>query len=507
MLERLKSVLPAYAQAYSVRWSLASNTNPNGKREGKYKTFRQPPPDAVFFEHFEGVNGLNMQPLLDHEDFPGSVCQWGAIDVDAYGQDGLAEKLEKRLRSWGFTPYCEPSKSGGAHIYFVLKSPVKAKSLRDNMVKIATWLGLPRKSTEYRPAQNEVDFAAGDLGHFMILPGYGRPLADVVEALEECAMEAKTFNKLIDEGEMADGPPCLFPLLLEGRQNNWTNRNKFVYQLSVFFKYKYPADFKERVKAFLEKEMTNDPLPEKEVDGILGNVEKNSKTHFMCTDAHFERVCNKTLCQSRKFGVAAREDVHSMFAIDAITQLETDPPTWFLTLTVKGGESKRMKLTTQQLFNVRDFKKRCMEELRSIPTPPKQEQWEEFLTQQLKSAHVIPVPFEMTEAARVLDVIYRFVLSSPKSTEQEHILRGRVLTIPKETGITAFFRMTDLANYMERAKVRGISSADLFTVLNELQGMKKASQKVLSIPPIELDVWSVEIDSKYMKLQTEIDLA
>jgi hypothetical protein len=508
MLERFKNVMPTYAQAYSVRWRVAQSSSEKGKKEAKYKAVRQTPTDAVLLGHFSGKEAVSMLPLVEHADpsLSGKLCQWGAIDVDAYGDPTAAETIARKLAAWGFRCYAEASKSGGAHIYIILNQPVMAGVFRKYLKKITHWLGLPASTTELRPAQNEVDLSAGDLGHFMVLPGFNRPIEDVVPALEAAVMSVQEFDALLDEGELVDGPPCLFPQVLAGRTGEWSNRNKFTYQLAVFFKNKYPANFQEKVREYLDKEMGADPLPADEIANVLKGVETNAKFKYMCKGDPFEGVCDKALCQTRKFGIAMRDGASTVISSEGITQLETDPPTWFITMNLQAGGQKRVKLTTQQLYRVGDFKKRCLEELRYIPSLPKQDAWEAYLTELLKKVHVVPVPFEMTEAARMLEAIYQFVLSSPKSTAPEGLLRGRILAQPWEGGLTAMFRTVDFANYLERRRVRGISAADLYTVLTELQGHGKARTQRISIPPAELDVWVVDVESQYLQIKTEIDL-
>lgn len=506
MLDRLKTVLPAYGQAYSVRWRLASTSNERGKREADYRAFRKPPADADFLNHFAGKAAINMQPILDHPDFSGKVCQWAAIDVDTYGAEGLADRLKKQLDAIGLRSFVEPSKSGGAHVYFVFSQPLMAAGVRNDLRKVCRWLGLPDSTTELRPAQNEVDFSAGDLGNMMVLPGFGQPVEEVVEALEAAVMSPQEFANVTSEGELADGPPCLYPLVLQGRVNGWTNRNKFAYQLAVFFKHKYPGEFRERVHAYIEEAMGDEALDAKEINQVLDSVEKNKKYHYICTGSPFADVCNKQLCQVRKFGIGMKGSVSTVVSEEGITKLDTDPPTWFMTIKPAEGEAKRVKLTTQQLFKVTDFKKRCLEETLHIPTMPKQEDWEKYLSQVLKKAHVIPVPFEMTEAARVLDATYRFCLSSPKTSDKEGLLRGRVLAIPTDTGIIAKFRLVDFANFIDRSRIKGLSAAELYSVMSELERLGKAHMHKMEIPPHELDVWSLEIESQYMRIQTEMDL-
>jgi hypothetical protein len=502
MLEQVKRILPHLSTAYSVRWKVSTVANAAGKIEAKYNCQRRPLPDSLLKKHFLGESAVSVQPLLDD----GTSCKWGAIDVDNYGDPELVSEVRRKLALLNIPAFVEKSKSGAAHAYFILDEPVDAKAFRKGLRKIACWLGYP--DAELRPASNSIKVSEGDLGHFMVLPGFGAGLEAMVSALTTVTLSVDRLNEILDlDIEFADGPPCLFPLkALNQAQGTWSSRNLYLYQLAVYFKYSSPADWADKVRQFNAEEITPS-LPGNEVEAMVKQLEKNGTSHYICNKEPFESVCDRQRCALRKFGVAARDGIESIVSTEGITVLDTDPPLWFMSLVVPStNETVRVKLTTQQLHSVKLFKKRCMEVMKSIPLLPPQEAWEKMLTKLLEDVTVLPVPFEMTEHARILDLIYRFCLTSIKCTSVEDVLTGRIFVVKHEDGFVAKFRMVDFVNFLERYKYRGIATSELYSVLQELSDAEYLSIDKMKIGPLELDLWSIHVTSQYLELKMELDL-
>lgn len=497
MIEQIQNLLPSLSTCHSVRYKV-SGENKAGKKHAQYNLIRQPVSDAVLQAHFNGDCAVSLQPLLD----TGNTAQWGAIDVDVYGQEELAGNLEKRLKLLGFTAFVEQSKSKGAHIYFLLDRPVIAKPFRLALKKIAGWLGQP--DAEIRPSCDSIVPAEGDVGTLMVLPGFGQGEA-VLDKLAKVVQSVESFNELTAEGDLIDGPPCLFPLQQLAAVEGWKNRNLFMYQTAVFLRYKYPGDWQDRVREYHEDNIT--PVLEEGVEGIIGQLEKNNRCHYRCKDAFFEATCNKPLCQTRRFGVKAAE-TGAVISQEGITVMLTDPPTWFMTLIHPlSGETVRVKLTTDQLYSVAHFKKRVLEELRIIPTLPNQKDWEAALVPLLQKAVTVPVPFEMTEKARVLDTLYKFMLSAPKTEVVDNILRSRMYVQQDSGGrLVGIFRLVDFASYIDRVRLRNIASKDLFNTLSELAELGHITRTQLEVAMLKVDVWAVPMNSTYMQMKAELDL-
>lgn len=500
MLRQLQEILPHLTQAYNVRWRVSSGDTA-GKREAKYNTVRAPLPDNLFREHFEGVKAVSVQPIRDD----GETCQWGAIDIDSYGESNLLDQVREAMRLFQIPGYVELSKSGGVHIYFFLTKPVMAKPFRRALKKLAVWIGHPQ--AEIRPAQDQINVSEGDVGSFIVLPGFGIGLEAALELFQSNQVTPEQFNAITEEGDFIDGPPCLYPLQrLNERRGDWSQRNLFLYQLAVFFRYKFPSDWQRRLREYNEQVIRPSLSPD-EVEPLITQLEKNARCHYRCKDEPFAGVCNKGACTVRKYGVAAREGVASLISAEGVTVIDTDPPTWFVTLqNPSSQDTVRVKLTTAQLQSVAAFKKRCIEVLKIIPTLPPQAEWEAVIGRLLENVEVVPVPFEMTEEARVLDLLYKFCLTSVKTGELEGLLRGRVFVEQSEDGIGAKFRLIDFISFLERYKYKGVATKDMYSTLQELARGGHVRMEKVSIAPLTLDVWHVDIKSRYLELKLELDM-
>lgn len=492
------NLLNYFPSAYSIRYA-ESGTDTRGKQKAGYQIFRQPLPDALFLSHFAGKQAISVQPILE----TGNTCQWGAIDIDIYGDPKLVDRVRATANLFGLTCYIEQSKSLGVHVYIFLDRPTLVKPFRKALQKLAIWLGHPK--AEIRPVQDEINFAAGDLGTFMALPGFGIGIERAKEQFAACTMTLEDFDKLTFEGDFSDGPACLFPLQRLGEANGFSNRNLFLYQLAVYYRYKFPSDWQKRVTEY-NSQVISDPLPDKEVVALIGQLEKNAKCHYRCSGEPFEAVCNKVQCQFRKFGIASREATTSIVSPEGITILDTDPPTWFVTLeNPNTTESVRVKLNTDQLINVNNFKKRCLEAIRIIPTLPKQKDWEALISGLLASAQHLPVPFEMTEEARVLDAVYRYCLTTIKSNNAEDILRGRVWLETDGKQLIAHFRQVDFTNYLASHRAGNMKSAEIHAVLSDLCRLEKMQVEKLDLGGAVVTVFRVTIESRYLELQAQIE--
>lgn len=492
------NLLKFFPHAYSVR-RLAGGSDDKGKTKASYNTIRQPLSDSLFFEHFEGKAAVSVQPILEE----GNICQWGAIDIDDYNDPKLIDRVRHAVSLFNLPCYVERSKSGGVHIYFFLNQAVVAKPFRRALQKIAVWLGFPKY--EIRPLQDEIDFSASDLGTFMVLPGFGMGYENFKLAYNSCLVDIKEFNKITDEGDFNDGPACLYPLQRIGQTSGeFNNRNLLLYQLGVFFRYKFPADWAKRLTDYNSNIITPS-LPGKEVAALIKQLEKNSKCHYRCSGEPFEDVCNKSACQFRKYGVAARESAESIISPEGITILDTDPPVFFVTLNNPlTAETVRIKLSSDQLLNVNNFKKRCLETIHIIPTLPKQKEWEAVVSTMLSSAQHLPVSFDMTEEARVLDAVYRYCLTTVKSSNAEDILRGRVWMEQQDDKLVAHFRQVDFTNYLATHRI-GLKSNEVHSTLMELVRMSHLQTEKIDLGGATVAVFKTVIHSRYLQLQTELE--
>ena len=497
-LAEIKQLLPHLSTAHNVRWQVANDTD--GKVAAQYVTRREPATDFLYTQHFNGGEALSVQPILDD----GQSCQWGVIDIDSYSDPDLERKVRSAFELFKLRPFIETSKSGGVHIYVILDQPVaEAAQLRSMLKRLARWIGYPQ--AEIFPKQSKLAIDKQDVGSFVVYPGYGLGIEEACKRLSASVIPLQTINDLTDEGDFRNGPPCLFPLeRLNQAQGEWSNRNLYLYQLGIFLHYKYPAEWQQKLQDYNEQ-IVEPSLPEAEVQALIGSLDKGN-CHYICNGEPFESVCNRSLCQYRKFGVAARDSAGDVLSDEGITVLETDPPTWFVSLVNPATqEIVRSAMTTDQLTSAARFKKRCMEVIKYIPQLPSQPEWEAMIAKLLETAESIPVPFEMTPYAELLDCLYRFCLTHPKISEPEGLLRGRVwIEDTGESGLICRFRSVDFSGYLRRHRLAPVKG-DLYLSLNELVRAGHLEAETVALPPMELKVWKVLIKSDYLKLKVELE--
>ena len=453
-------------------------------------------------DHLNGVRRIAVCPILSD----GHSAQFGVVDIDIYNieldtlQKTIAYSLPSAL-SGALQPY--QTKSGGWHLFLSLTAMVEAGDLKKLLGKIQSWLPYSNDKIDIRPDQATIKISDGDrgtMGSYITLPLYNTSEAEAqvwMDELESKRVAPEVISASMDEGDFADGPPCLFPLQQEGEASgDWANRNHYIYQLSVFYQKKYPADWQERVRKYAEDHITP-ALEPRSVDGTIASVERN-KPRYICTRGGFPRVCNKALCSSRKHGVTSGDAAETLIR-GKLSVIDADPKVWFLTIAGKDGEDVRMTLTTGQLQTVTQFRKRCLEEMKYLPQLPAQKQWESYINVLLETVTVIPVPKDMTPEAELLSHIYKFYLTTPVSSNAEDLLRGSIYSYSEMVGAKAeshmVFTLLDLKNYLKRS--RAVSPSDnLYSKLKQLEmmvDMVKIKTAVHEITGAEINVWDVVI--------------
>lgn len=147
---------------YIANFVLATK-EPGGKVVPKYERLPGPATDEDFARHLRGEMGLLVVPVT-----AAGTAHFGAIDDDSYPADpaGLQSKV---LRS-GLPIVVSPSKSGGAHLWWLRKDhPLMAADLREVLAGWAAELGYTK--VEIFPKQDAL--APGDYGGGINLPCFG----------------------------------------------------------------------------------------------------------------------------------------------------------------------------------------------------------------------------------------------------------------------------------------------------------------------------------------------
>lgn len=511
-IARLKALMPCLPGAYLVRAGV-TGTNAEGKAETKYRCVKSPITDSHYEAHLDGRQALAVSPFLED----GKSCQWLVLDIDRYGVP--LEKMLAHIKI--MLPMALPlvlskTKSGGWHLFLFLTAPAKSDGIYATANKIRFWLNggplklhassNPKAEIEVRPAQPVIDAAGGDTGNFITLPLFNSTPEEreaFFKQAEESMLTPEKLSEMTDEGVFKDGPCCLFPIMKKAeKEGAWHYRNLFLYQLAVFFRKKYPSDWKDRVREYNDQ-FINPPLAKDEIEKTIKSCNQD-KMHYTCNKDPFESVCNKGQCQRRRYGVNAKGILEHIDP-EGLTQIGGDPPTWHLTVH-SGDEPKRMKLTTGELTNPGSFKKKCMEYLHTIPELPGGKEWENFINTMLSTVTVIPQPYEMSEQRKLWDLVWRFFACSSTSAKPDDLLSGRIyVESTPDDGSYAYFRLIDFESYSERQRSK--FSGKLFALLKELELTQVVQLAVVKLDDISLgEVWRAKIPDKYLvdKMETNM---
>jgi hypothetical protein len=438
------------------------------------------------------------------------------IDIDRYGIP--LEQMMAHVRV--SLPVPLPlvpmkTKSGGWHLFLFLKEPAASDGIYTLANKIRFWLnGGPlalnaggkggKAEIEIRPAQPMINAADGDTGNFVTVPLFNSTPEEQEAFLamaETQAISIETLRTLTDEGDLSDGPCCLFPIQKKAEDHGWHQRNLFIYQLAVFYKKKFPSDWKQRVQDYAKSFIGGSPaVTPQEIEKTCSSIERTNP-HFICDKDPFEGVCNKALCTRRRYGVASR-GVLEFVNLDGLIVIDSDPPVWHLTVRV-GEEDLRMRLETSQLQNQKSFKKRCIEVMKTIPELPGPKEWEAFVNSLLAQAQVIPVPYEMSDEARLWDLIWRFYSSNAVTTQAEEVLTGKIyVESTPDSGSIAYFRLIDFTMYLERVRAK-LPPTSLYALLKEMEMRGKVKVAVVLLEGPAIEVWSAPIPEQYLLTKME----
>ena len=214
-----------------------------GKKTGVYKIIKKPPEVQQWKDHLSGKQGLGIIPIMDD-----NACFWGAIDVDNYQVDH--KNLVERLRKEKIIGWVARSKSGGAHIYFFFKEPLKASVVKKKLAEIASGLG--QAEGEVFPKQSEILVERGDTGNALNMPYFKGSMStrsvydlktveilapkDFVKKATQYKITKQQFAdykiNASQDGYLPDGPPCLQHLCSMGFGEG--SRNNALFNLGVY---------------------------------------------------------------------------------------------------------------------------------------------------------------------------------------------------------------------------------------------------------------------------------
>lgn len=459
------------------RSELTGGVNTKGKHEAKCWTEKKPAVLADFQAHLEGRRGLGLSPIASS-----NMVRWGAIDVDVY--EGLSlEDLNTKIQESGLPLVLCRSKSGGPHIYLFLSEWVPAKAMIHKMENIASFLGFG--DSEIFPKQAMISQAdkEPDFGNWINLPYFAQgqsgryainkdnqallPFQTFHAYASARQISAEAFQRLRapePEEALPDGPPCLNRLFAQ-RTND--NRNVILANVAVWAKKARGEEWEQELDRC--NALFPTPLPSREVEALKKSYSKKDY-RFQCNKAPLCSFCDSSTCRTKKFGVG---DGALMPASRSLTKVDTNPPIWYLDVTLADGTDHRISLTTEQLQIPRLFQRRCMETIHTMPPTLKAEEWQPIVEGLMQHVTVIEIPPEMSPQGLLIETVNEFMQARASEASFEDLLRG----LPFRNTDGYHFRLKDLMAYLRGQRV-DMKQHEIVEVLRNSMGARKGFRKI-----------------------------
>lgn len=472
------------------------------KAYGQYQnnrswTVRQPVTDKQYKQHLAGTfPSLGVVPLIDN-----GTCLFGAVDIDNKGKkaDLVVDhhKIATAIAKKALPLIVCRSKSGGAHLFTFVSSPIPARAMRSTLSKWAAQLGFG--GHEIFPKQD----ATSDIGNWINLPYFGddRVAYDVdgvmnLETFLTRAYQIRDVNPLneipaeeyIDDAEM---PPCLKHFTENGIEAG--SRNEILYNFAVYYKQRYPDDWEDRL-AQANFTLLKSPLPLREVRTLAKSV-GNKDYRYKCSMPELSQHCDQVECGKLKFGMG-QDDKYGDLMLGCLTKHLTDPPRWVLDV-----NGVNIDMTTEDLFNYHRIRILALEKANIVAPPVKQEDWLKELKDRITNRIEIDAPEDASSSGDLRHLLFEFVHQKLGNSRRgrEGLLSGLPVLDMQGSNQVIYFRSQDFLAWIKRRKLTlNIQGNALWMKMKEDLGCGHTRIKVKGHP---MQVWSIPVSDD---LQTPV---
>ena len=129
-------------------------------------------------------------------------------------------------------------------------------------------------------------------------------------------------------------------------------------------------------------------------------------------------VCSPLQCRARQYGIGNSFE----HQVSDLTKYESDESTWFLNI-----DGRRLKLSTEQLYDQHKFRKACLNEINIMPNLMRPNDWDTSIQTLLEVVEVIQMPHEITKAGRFESLLERFLEDQGEAEHIDEIEIGKAL--------------------------------------------------------------------------------
>lgn len=450
------------------RSDLTQQVTVKGKHETRSWLEKKPATLAEWEKHVAGISGIGMPPLNSE-----NKVLWGAIDVDVY--EGVTlESVNKRIQEYALPLVVCRSKSGGPHIFLFVHDWVPAALMVEKLDMLAGFLGFGTSEIFPKQVAISTDGPTPDFGSWINMPyfggtkflrygldGAGNALATVPDFVSYARAKALAPDALaqystprLSEEVFPEGPPCL-NTIMAGRPSDM--RNIILSNAAVYCRKAYGENWQAKLDEVNAR--FGVPLGSTEVEGIKKSYAKK-EYRYQCSKQPLCNFCESSKCKRLKFGIGTQDFLP---ATRSLTMINTNPPIWYLDITMPDGRAVRISLNTEQLQNPRLFQRRAMETVRQMPPSMKMDAWEPVVQGLMAHCSVIDVPPEATPHGQFKELTMEFLTNRTGTESLDDLLRG----LPYRDTRFHYFRLKDLWLYIAQKKFTLLKQNEMIAYLKD----------------------------------------
>lgn len=507
-IEKLMTLFKGNSRAHGVYMEQVDKDPLKKKVKGRALTVSLPPTLKKWTQHVEGTTGSSIGIIPINEE---NKCYWGVLDIDGE-VDHI--RLQQRIQELELPLVVCYSKSKSAHCFLFLENQVDAESIRSILEEMASKLGVA--GCEIFPKQNTLNLEKGDLGNWLNMPYFNgtrvgvllsdgklneQSLPEFLDYAYSKRLSQEDWNKLIgniqkhieDLDSVLEGAPPCIQYILKTQGICEGNRNKLMYNITVYCKKKYSEeDFEEKVKEIHDKYATN-PLSIKELNTIINSV-KGKEYRYQCKDSMLKQFCNASICVERENGIDFSTEIK---CIKNATRILTTPATYAVEVELEAERPSKVYVSVDQLFRQDLFRRECSEQLHKTFLPMSPKQWNQISTNIVNTALNQDPPYDMMEESQ----LYFSLISYLENRMQEN-----ASLLDTDEGVyhnritkKIYFKLSGFRNFLIRKGQYGkdLNNWKLGSKLNDLW-----------IPTEEIDFSNetrvkrrIDIQPEYMKVR------
>lgn len=357
---------------------------------------------TLLSHHLDGEYGVGICPVGSD-----GRCHFAVIDIDFYG--ARLSRVLAIIRDYQLPLIPFRSKSGGLHLYLMLRAPDSARAVRNKLAELVDKLALEelygKGKIEIFPKQDSTK----GFGSAVTLPYFNceEPYTYLLDAdggsytFKEAlnyTMQHQTTLELLQEAmdglPYGDAPPCIQRILLSGAVGTEdTGRNNFLYNFAIYAKKKYGTDFEGRVE-----EVNNGfecPLDSAVVSQTCTSIREHEYL-YKCRDIPCLTFCNKAMCKKVEFGLGRDKGHFTGVDYGQLYRYKALEPYYLWKLRLNGQEEWVDVVFKDETFllDQKVFAKMCVRYLNRAPMQVSNNDWYATINTVLPNIQEVAVNME-----------------------------------------------------------------------------------------------------------------